>query len=343
VLAKIINFARSLLENTRGGLVAGIGILVLFWSALKVLGHIESALNEIWKVKPRSFVRKLTDYLSVLMISPLLIIVSSSMNVYITTQVTAITNRLTLLQVASPLIYFLLKLMPYGLGWLLFILIYMVMPNTRVSFKSALVAGLIGGTIFQLSQGLYINAQVVVSKYNAIYGSFAALPLFLIWLQLSWMIVLFGAQIAYAHQHVGNFTGKVDHRNAGPAAFKIWAIRIAHRIVRHFEKGLPALTADRLAEPLQLPFPMVVQILDRLVACGILSAVQLDNGEEVGYQPARDIHSLTIMAVLEAWDGCGQSLSAEAADPKNESIIAKLDQLYEVSRRSDANCLIKDL
>jgi membrane protein len=264
VVRRIIAFARSLLENTQGGIVAGIGVAVLFWSALKVLGHIEGALNEIWKVRPRSFIRRLTDYMAVMILSPVLVIVSSSVNVYITAEIKAITGRLALLQVASPVIYFLLQLLPYGLIWILFILIYVVMPNTRVSLKSALVAGLIGGTFFQLSQGLYINAQVVVSKYNAIYGSFAALPLFLIWLQLSWMLVLFGAQIAYAHQHVGNYTGRVDPGRASPATVRLCALWLVNRIVKAFETGRPAPLPETLAEDLQLPFSMVEEILDRI-------------------------------------------------------------------------------
>ncbi|MEJ2038989.1 MAG: YihY/virulence factor BrkB family protein [Desulfosarcinaceae bacterium] len=341
VVARIIAFARSLLENTKGGIVAGIGVAVLFWSALKVLGHIEEALNEIWKVKPRSFIRRLTDYMAVMILSPVLVIVSSSMNVYITTEVKAITGRLSLLQMASPVIYFLLKLLPFGLIWILFILIYMVMPNTRVRFKSALVAGLVGGTIFQLFQGAYINAQVVVSKYNAIYGSFAALPLFLIWLQLSWMLVLFGAQVAYAHQHVGNYTGRSDQRETSPASAQLYAVWLVNRVARAFEQGKPAPTAENLAESLQIPFSMVADILDRLSDCGVLSVICSNEDEQRGYQPASDIHRLTIADVVEAWDGWGQSQALNGAG--QEAVAARLEQLHDIIRRSDANCLVKDL
>jgi len=135
VLSKVIGFAHSLLENTKGGLIAGIGVVLLFWSAVKVLIHIENSLNHIWKVNARTFVRKFTDYLTIMIIGPLLVIVSSSANVFITTQVKAITGKLALLEAASPVIYTLLKLLPFGLVWLLFFMVYMIMPNTQVRFR----------------------------------------------------------------------------------------------------------------------------------------------------------------------------------------------------------------
>jgi membrane protein len=189
----ILTFANSFLENTKGGVIAGIGIAVLFWTVMKVFGNIESSFNAIWQVyKPRVWFRKFSDYLTMMLIAPLLIILSTSANVFITTQISKITSEVALLGYFSPIIFFLVKLIPYVLFWFVLTLIYMVMPNTKVSFKSGFAAGVVAGTIFVFTQYLYIYFQVGVSKYNAIYGSFAALPLFLVWLQTSWLIVLLG-------------------------------------------------------------------------------------------------------------------------------------------------------
>ena len=153
VLNQIISFSHSLLEQTQGGIIAGIGLLVLFWSVLKVLGHIEMALNDIWEIKEqRSWGRKFSDYLSIMLISPILILMSSSVTVFITTQVENITQRVALLGVFSPFITFLLNLMPYVLIWILFTILFIVMPNTKVNFKAGLVGGVVAGTLYQIAQ-----------------------------------------------------------------------------------------------------------------------------------------------------------------------------------------------
>jgi membrane protein len=134
VLTKVIEFAESMLEATKGGLIAGIGLIVLFWSVIKVLSYIETSLNDIWEIKEnRTWGRKFSDYLAVMIISPLLIIVSSSATVFITTQVTQLTNKIELLGMISPLIFLSFKLIPYVLIWILFSVIYILMPNTKVN------------------------------------------------------------------------------------------------------------------------------------------------------------------------------------------------------------------
>lgn len=344
VLSKVIAFSNSLLENTKGGLIAGIGVVLLFWSAIKVLSHIENSLNHIWKVNSRTFVRKFTDYLSIMIISPLLVIVSSSLNVYITTQVTAMTNKLELLQALGPAIYMLMKLLPYGLIWLLFIMIYMLMPNTQVRFSSAIVAGVIGGTIYQVTQGIYISAQVLVSKYNAIYGSFAALPLFLIWLQISWMIVLIGAQISFAYQHVSHYTMATDYQRTSPYFRRRFALHILRLIIKRFEKGKPPLTANQISKRLKAPFLLVEQLAGRLCQSGLLSLVEgKKNGTNNAYQPAKDIHTITIASVLEALDKRGNKDLPVEKDTDFSIVSQAVDSVRKEMDLSEANRLVKDI
>ncbi len=344
VIARIIDFSRSLLENTKGGLIAGIGVVILFWSAVKILNHIESALNHIWKVRARSFVRKFTDYLTIMIISPLLVIVSSSLNVFITTQVKAIAAKMALLQAASPMIYAVLKLLPFGLIWLLFLMIYMVMPNTRVRAGSALIAGIVAGSIFQVSQGFYIHAQVLVSRYNAIYGSFAALPLFLIWLQLSWMIVLLGAEIAYAHQHVDHYALTVGYRDTSQNFEKRYALLLLRRIIHRFEQGLPPLTTDQLSESLHAPPLLVQHLLDRLQQSTLVAAVHAQTANGLpAYQPAMDIQGITIATVIEALDRDGSAPTVVENDANWTAIEQAVDAIESEIRNSPANMLVKDL
>lgn len=344
VLTRVIGFANSLLENTKGGLIAGIGVVLLFWSAIKVLNHIENTLNHIWKVNARSFVRKFTDYLTIMIISPLLVIVSSSANVFITTQVKAITGKLALLEAASPLIYTLLKLLPFGLVWLLFFMIYIIMPNTHVRISSALVAGVIGGTIYQLTQGIYISAQVLVSKYNAIYGSFAALPLFLFWLQISWMIVLLGAEIAYAHQHVSHYTMATDYSKTSPDFRRRFAVHILKLIIQRFQDGHPPLTAEDISKRLKAPFLLVEQLAEQLCHGGLISKLEGKKGNgPCAFQPARDIHSITIASVIEALDKRGEKQFPVDSDPEFAAVSQAVEDVRKEMEGSKANQLVKDL
>jgi membrane protein len=344
VLSKVIGFARSLLENTKGGLIAGIGVVLLFWAGIKVLNHIENSLNHIWKVNARTFVRKFTDYLTIMIISPLLVIVSSSVNVFITTQVKAITGKLALLEAASPLIYTSLKLLPFGLVWLLFFMIYMIMPNTQVRILPAVIAGVIAGTIYQLTQGVYISAQVLVSKYNAIYGSFAALPLFLIWLQLSWMIVLLGAEIAYAHQHVSHYTMATDYRKTTPDFRRRYALHILRLIIQRFQKGEPPISADDIANRLKAPFLLVEQLTEHLCQGGLISKVEGKKGNGAhAYQPARDIHTITIASVMDALDRRGDKHFPVENDDDFAVVSKAVEDVRKEMERSKANQLVKDI
>jgi membrane protein len=308
IITQVIDFAQKLLDTTRGGLIAGIGLIILFWSVVKVLSHIEASLNDIWQIKEhRSWPRKFSDYLAVMLISPLFIIISSSATVFITTQITRITIKVKLLGMISPLIFLGLKLIPYVSIWILFTIIYILMPNTRVSLKSGLVAGIIAGTIFHIVQWGYISFQVGAARYNAIYGSFAALPLFLMWVQISWWVVLFGAELSFANQNVDTYEYEPDCLKISPAYRKLITLQIAHLLVRDFANGHRPLTDVQISKRLKIPIRLVHSILFQLVESGLISEARTATDKEFGYQPARDINTLSIHAVLEALDQHGTS------------------------------------
>ncbi|HJX34701.1 MAG TPA: YihY/virulence factor BrkB family protein, partial [Desulfatiglandales bacterium] len=173
IISNVIRFSNRLLDQTKGGLIAGIGIIVLVWIIIKLLGNIEKSLNDIWGVPhSRSFGRTLSDYLSVLFIAPILIIVSSGVTVFITTQGAYIARELELLGPVSTLISICLKALPYCVIWLLFTFLYIFMPNTKVNLKSGILGGIVAGTIYEIVQWFYITFQVGVSKHGAIYGGF---------------------------------------------------------------------------------------------------------------------------------------------------------------------------
>jgi len=344
VLTQVITFANSLLENTKGGVIAGIGIAILFLSVIKVLSHIESSLNAIWEIEEsRSFGRKISDYLSIMLICPILIIMSSSVTVFITTQITHITEKVALLGMFSPIIFFMLKMLPYGLIWILFITIYIFMPNTRVDFSAGIIAGVIAGTIFQIAQWTYINFQVIVAKYNAIYGSFAALPLFLIWLQISWLVVLFGAEISFAYQNVDTYEFETDTRRISPAFKKLLALQITHLLVNNFSKGEKPLTANQISQALEMPVRLVRQILNELVESGIFSSTKSNIDKDPAYQPARDINLFTVKYIIEALEHRGSNDIPVAQTSKLQALSETLETFGDEIEKSPANRLLTDI
>ncbi len=344
VLIQVVNFAKSMIENTKGGMVAGIGVVILFWMVIKVLGNIEMALNHIWNIKKaRNIVRKFSDYLSIMLICPVLIILSSSINVFVRTQVTLVADKIELLGLISPLIFLLLKIIPYCLVWILFTFMYIVLPNTRVNVYSGLFAGFVSGTLYYIVQGLYIFFQIGVTKFNAIYGSFAALPLFLVWLQLSWYIVLLGAEISFAHQNVDTYDFAPDCRRISPYLKRLFSLKIVHLLIKNFTKGDAPLNADRISDILEIPALMVREILDELVECGILSGTYTEVNNGVGYQPARDIDVFTIQYVVDALDHRGVEDIPVDRGETYQTLSKTLEKFGEMIRKSPENLLLKNI
>jgi len=344
VMNRVVAFAHSLLENTKGGIIAGIGIVFLLWTVIKLLSNIELSFNDIWDVKTsRTYGRKFSDYLSIMLISPILFFLSSSVTVFITTQVKVITQKVELIGMFSPIIFFMLKLIPYGLIWILFVFMYILMPNTKVNFSSGLIAGIIAGTIYQIAQWAYISFQIGMARYNAIYGSFAALPLFLIWIQLSWMIVLFGAEISFAYQYVDTYDFEPDRRFISPAFKKLLSLNITHLIISTFSKGEMPLTASNIAQTLEIPIRLVKQILDELVEIDILSNTERKESTEVFYQPARSINLITIRSVIQALEQKGVNNIPIAQTAELTSLSNALKTMNDEIEKSPTNRLLKDI
>jgi membrane protein len=344
VLNRIITFSDSLLAHAQGGVIAGIGLLVLLWSVLKVLNNIEASFNDIWQVhEARNWSRKFSDYTSVMLISPVLVVLSGSATVFIQTRVAAITERLSVLEMIGPVIFFLLKFTPYVLIWILFSLIYLIMPNTKVSYRAGIPAGIIAGTLYQLAQWVYIGFQIDAARYSAIYGSFAALPLFLMWIQISWWIVLFGAELSYAYQNVDAYDFAPAQLNISPGNRKLLTLYVFHRIVKHFLNGEPPLNSDEISSGLDMPTTVVKGVLADLVESGLVSQTIVADNKGVAYQPARDIHQLTISAVLGALEHRGSDKLPAAQSSELRELENALHDLQLAMQESEADRLLIDI
>jgi membrane protein len=344
VVTKIIDFANSLLANTSGGVVAGFGVVFLFWTILRVLSNIERSFNDIWGVvKPRSFGRKFGDYLSTILVCPILLVISGSATVFVSGQIRLIIEKVPMLQNLGPVFWLLLKLLPYCTLWVAFIFIFMFMPNTKVKFTSALIGGIVAGTIFQVVQWIYINFQIGVARYGAIYGSFAALPLFLIWLQTSWLVVLFGAEVSFAHQNVETYEFEPDCLSVSHSFRMLLSLLIAQRLVKRFCDGERPGDASGLSRELEIPIRLVRQILYELSESGVLSEVRKGEDKELAYQPAIHIEKITVKYVIDRLEQRGSTSIPVAQSDELDKLSDSLRQFGSLIERSPANVLLKDL
>lgn len=344
VVYRIIAFADQTLETAKGGLIAGVGIAVLLYTVLKVLSNIEEAFNRIWGVHVhRSLIRKFSDYLSMMFLAPILVLLSGSLTVFISAEVLAVSEHLQLLQYIGPAIYAGLKTLSTILLWVLFTLVYVLMPNTKVRLFSAIIGAVVAGSAYQGAQWTYVSFQVVTARYNAIYGSFAALPLFILWIQISWLIVLLGAELSYAHQHADIHEIAPEDADVSPRHHKLMALQIAHFVVHRFVDGKPPLDADEISLRLELPVRMVARNLEVLVAGGLIAPSRRKADGPTVYLPARPPDRFTITAVLDALEHYGERELAVPTTPELLRIIEILEKFDKRLQMSSENHSLADL
>lgn len=302
IINKMMVLIDTLIKEARGGVIAGIGFVVLIWAIMETFSHIEESFNEIWEQKEsRSFSRKFSDYLSMMLVAPILIFISSSSTVFIS-GVQHLSNDYMFIGYVGPVLSFLIQLMPFVLVWILFSVIYLVMPNTKVKFRAALLGGVVSGTIFQFVQMGYFKVQIELIDINAVYGSFAALPLLFIWLRVSWIVLLYGAEVSYAQQNVRKYEHELDVSLISLQTRKIVSLLIVQIAVKNFSKGDKPHTDSEIAVMLKIPLKLVRQLTYELVESEILVEIKTNNDKEYAYQPAVDIHLITVHYVINKMD-----------------------------------------
>jgi membrane protein len=345
VYGRIRDFSNKLLENTQGGLIAGIGVILLFWTVVKLLGHIEISFNHIWGIKVgRTLFRRLADHTLILFLAPVLFIVASSFNVLAQDEVDSILTRSALAsRWLDGLLHGGLRLLPFMVIWALFSFIYIYMPNTKVRFGAGLLAGIVAGTIYQGIQWVYIKCQVGVASYNAIYGSFAALPLFLAWVQVSWLVVLLGAEIAFSWQNAETFELEPDCLEASARLRALLALQATHLLVKVFLEEKRPPTAQEIARQLEMPIRLVNQVLFELTGAGIIAEIRSGKSEEPAYSLARAPERVTTGYVLEALARRGTNSFPIPESPEFARLSACIDDLARAVQGSPGNLALKDL
>lgn len=340
---QLINFAKTLLDNAKGGVIAGIGIVVLFWAVINLIGSIEKSFNYIWKIpRSRSFSRKYSDYLSLMMLAPIILIIANSITVLLNTKVTWLITLIELPEIGSWLVLKALGLLPVLLMIGLFTFTFIFMPNHKIHFRAGLMAGIVTGILYDFLQWAYLTLQIGVSNLNAIYGSFAAIPLFVIWLQMGWMIVLFGCEIAFYLQNYGTYRNNNRFAKISFALQKTIALQITHLLVKNFSHYNKPLTADEISAKLAIPISVVQSILLKLTDSHILVEFNIpEEQDDDVYQPAVDTNLLSIAFVINALEHSGQNQLPEI---KQEPLFTEaVDDFKTLMETSCKNCLLRDI
>jgi membrane protein len=344
VMVYVLQMARGFLAETSGVFIGVVGLVILMWSVMQVLDNIERSFNYIWQIrKSRPWLRKFADYISFMIFGPVFLILASSFTVYVSTMIDNISREREVIETIKPAIVFLLRFAPYFFLWIFFTFLYMVMPNTRVRFKSALVAGVMAGTMFQIIQYLYIHFQVGVTKYNALYGSFAAFPLFIIWMQASWLVVLLGAELSFANQNVNKYEFESDSLNISNAQRKILSLMLMNIIAKRFASGAPPLSAVEMAQSLQIPVRIARELLYQLSEAGLITEISIEAPRERYYQPAVDIRLLRISYIITRLDMMGSADVPVARNDQYKKIVGLISGFDEKMRESEEDKLISDI
>ena len=331
----IVEFADKALANTHSGVVAAVGVVMLFWAVIRVFGSIENAFNHIWEVtSSRSIASKYPVYISVVVAVPLLWAAVSGAAAWLRE---ALWFDSLAIGIASHVVSLVV-------AWLVFALLYFIIPNTTVRFGSALTAGIVAGTAFMLFQWGYVYVQLWMTSYNAIYGSFVALPLLLVWMQTSWQILLFGGELSFAYQNISRFAEERESLLVSYDQRRKILLAVLVLVVRRFRDEGGVCPADFIRERLALPTRIVNDVLFQLVQAGQLIAVRIgDDEREMGYSPAHDITQLTVCSVLEAVEGDGQMHFDLDATPDLSRVDSQLERLKTVARGAPENLRLTEL
>lgn len=336
-----MKFVDSYLSQASEGIFVGVGILFLLWTLISLLSSVEDDFNRIWQVRNgRSMWRKVTDYLAIFLVLPVLLICSGGITIVMSTAL----KKLVIFDFLGPVVNVLMDLLALVLTWLFFAGAYSLIPNAKVKFVNAFIAGALVGTSIQVIQWLFITGQMYVTKYNAIYGSFSFLPLMLIWLQLTWLATLTGALVCYASQNIGRFSFYRNVENISQEYDMRVTMAVLAVIVKRFAAGRKALTCISLAEDYRLPENIVRSAVLRLNAVGLVAFEESDG--DTGMHPlipAVDIARITVADTIYRLRHRGDSDFIPGFDEHYSAVDAIADSIDKAIASVAAETRLADI
>jgi len=337
----VVTLIIKYINNTNVARLGTFGLVFLVITVLTLLSNIEKSFNKVWGVEEtRPLLRRFTDYFSVVTIGPIFVVVAISMTSTLKSQ--TLVQGLIERAYVGEFLLFLFQILPFMVMWLVFAGLYLFMPNIKVSPRAALIGGVCGGTIWQLSQWFYLNFQVGVAKYNAIYGTMAALPVFMVWIYLSWSIVLFGLEVTYATQNLHSIRQDIRGQNINFASRELVALTVMLYLARRFYRGEASEPLEVIAVQLAIPPRLLRDVMEELQRLGYVSAV-MQGQTDHGFQPARALDTIGVHDFI-----CGLSLDGEnysqVHDVEEKVMVARLaDRLTQAGREELDGVTLRNL
>ncbi|MDE5813372.1 MAG: YihY/virulence factor BrkB family protein, partial [Muribaculaceae bacterium] len=340
-LGAALGFVDSYLAEASSGILVGVGLIVLLWTLISLLSNIEDAFNNIWDIKSgRNTIQKIKDYIAIFLLIPILMILSSGISIFMSSTVLAVIP----FKFLTPMVNVLMELVPVVLTWGAFTLCFWLIPNTKVQFKFAAISGALCSVAFEVLQLLFLNGQIYVSKYNAIYGSFAFLPLMLIWLQLSWLLLLSGCGLTYSLQNVFSYNFFGNLSTVAESYFRKVLLVVTAVVYRRFHLGLSAPTRHTLSTTYGLPIRLVSNISARLEKAGLVQiADSREEKDDPGLIPTTDTDRIMVKDVVARVESAGMK---DFIPEFNTTYRQALDELDDISKRmyeAAGDKLIRDL
>jgi membrane protein len=342
LIEKLFVFANALLRSTSNTVVAGVGVAVLLWTVTSALGNIEDAFGRVWEVPhPRRFVRRLTDYTAMVIIGAVLWLVSIGIAIALQGQLGSLGARVGIPDLAA-MTRFLLQAMRFLLIWGLLTTAYIIMPNTRVRPGSAALGGLGAAVLYQFVESVYLGFQTRISGFGAIYGGFAALPLFLTWVQATWMAVLFGAELAFADEHCETYGFAPDYARLGGHLRRLVHLKVLHLLVKNFEQGTGGLTAADISTRVRIPVRLLRRLMVELTGAGLIVRTVARDERSAAYQPARGADQLTLGYIIDALDGYPVT-DRQPPAAGDQSLPAALRRFHDAAANAPADVRLADI
>ena len=328
-LEKLILFSEKLMSSAKGGVLAGVGFVFLGWSVIKIFTLIEKSFNEIWGVKrQRSIIRKFTDYFSIVLMFPMVLLFSNGV---------ITTLQMHFISEGSPL-FFIIHWIPYLLLISFFTLLYLIIPNTKVNFSHALLAGLVVGILFQGLQLSMIKFQVILLNYNKVYGSFSVIPIFMIWQKIVWIIIILGAHLSFILQNSYKFSYTIAGVNLTFASKRDILFIICHVMAKNYEEEGPSLTAEFIAEKLSIATGTISEMLEILLQLDIVVELfsPVENRE---FKLKKNINTFTVKEFVDLLENYGFIQNIQG----DEEIMAAVTNFHKIYRGNKWETLIKDI
>lgn len=334
----MIEWVERYLETARDGLFLGIGLIVLIWAVYAFFNMLERSFNTIWDVKQsRSFGRRLTNYMVVLLLVPIMIILTSGISIFFNSMATIS----PVWQAIEPIRRVLLRLVPFVVASGVFTWIFFAIPNTKVRFVSAVIPGVLMGVLFQVVQMFSVYLVVMFTRMSVVYGAFSAIPLILIWLHITCWLLLVGAELAFAIQNNEMFAYEKDLQTMSRRYKDYVMLYLLSVIVKRFEQGEQPQTAQEMAAQNQLPIRLVHQLLTRLEETDIVRRVYVEQEEDETYVPAMDTRLLTVEMVIGRISAQGTEEFLQHTPQEMQAFWQSYLQMIESNPSDDI--LVRDL